>query len=86
LGEGNKRISGEQETFDLNLKPDTYEKFLKMGTKFTGRLTLSPDIMNLRVIAQDASSGSIGTLTIPIKKLFSASSAPGGNQPATQKP
>ena len=85
LGEGNKRISGEQETFDLNLKPDTYEKFLKMGTKFTGRLKLSPDIMNLRVIAQDASSGSIGTLTIPIKDILSASSAPGGNQPATQK-
>jgi len=86
LGEGNARISGEQETFDLNLKPDTYEKFLKMGTKFTGQLTLSPDIVNLRVIAQDASSGSIGTLTIPIKKILSASSAPGGNRPATQKP
>src|SRR5260370_13478648 len=86
LGEGNARISGEQETFDLNLKPDTYEKFLKMGTKFTGQLTLSPDIVNLRVIAQDASSGSIGTLTIPIKKILSASSAPRGNRPATQKP
>jgi VWFA-related protein len=86
LGEGNERISGEQETFDLNLKPDTYEKFLKMGTKFTGQLALSPDIVNLRVIAQDASSGSIGTLTIPIKKILSASSAPGANQPATQKP
>jgi hypothetical protein len=86
LGEGNERISGEQETFDLNLKPETYEKFLKTGTKITGQLTLSPDIVNLRVIAQDASSGSIGTLTIPIKKILSANSAPGGKQPATQKP
>src|SRR5712692_5713016 len=86
LGAGNKRISGEKETFDLNMKPDTYERLLKIGTKFTGRLTLSPDIENLRVIAQDASSGSIGTLTIPIKKILSASTAPGGNQPAGQKP
>jgi VWFA-related protein len=86
LGEGNERISGEQEAFDLNLKPETYEKFLKTGTKITGQLTLSPDIVNLRVIAQDASSGSIGTLTIPIKKILSASRAPGDNQPATQKP
>ncbi|HEV1993339.1 MAG TPA: VWA domain-containing protein [Candidatus Acidoferrum sp.] len=86
LGEGNKRISGEQETFDLNLKPDTYEKFLKIGTKFTGRLTLSPDIVNLRVIAQDASSGSIGTLTIPIRKLLQTASASSSKQPAGQKP
>ncbi len=86
LGAGNKRISGEKETVELNLKQDTYEKLLKIGTKFSGRLTLAPDIENLRVVAQDASSGSIGTLTIPIKKILLASSAPGGNQPAGQKP
>jgi hypothetical protein len=86
LGEGNKRIGGERETLDLNLKPDTYEKFLRIGTKFTGRLALSPDIVNLRVIAQDASSGSIGTLTIPIKKILLASNSPDGTQPAAQKP
>jgi hypothetical protein len=86
LGPGNKVIGSEKETFDLNLKPDTYEKLLKIGTKFTGRLTLSPDIVNFRVIAQDASSGSIGTLTIPIKKFLLANSAPGSNQPAAQKP
>jgi VWFA-related protein len=86
LGEGNKRISGEQETFDLNLKPDTYEKFLKIGTKFTGPLTLSPDTVNLRVLAQDANSGSVGTLTIPIKKLLLASKSRDGSQPAAQRP
>jgi VWFA-related protein len=85
LGPGNKIIGSEKETFDLNLKPDTYEKYLKIGTKFTGPLTLSPDVVSLRVIAQDASSGSIGTLTIPIKKYLLASSAPSGNQPAAQK-
>ena len=86
LGEGNKRISGEQETFDLNLKPDTYEKFLKIGTKFTGRLTLSPEVVNLRVIAQDTGSGAIGTLTIPIKKYVDGVASLGANPPPAPKP
>jgi hypothetical protein len=86
LGEGNKRISGEQETFDLNLKPDTYEKFLKIGTKFTGRLTLSPEVVNLRVIAQDTGSGAIGTLTIPIKKYVDGMASLGATPPPAPKP
>jgi len=86
LGPGNKVIGSEKESFDLNMKPDTYEKFLKIGTKFTGPLTLSPDVVSLRVIAQDASSGAIGTLTVPIKKSFLAESVPAGRQPAAQKP
>ena len=86
LGPGNKVIGSEKEAFDLNMKPDTYEKFLKIGTKFTGPLTLSPDVVSLRVIAQDASTGAIGTLTIPIKKSFLAESVPAGRQPAAQKP
>lgn len=86
LGAGNRVIGSEKETFDLNLKPDTYEKFLKTGTKFTGPLTLSPDVVNLRVIAQDASSGAIGTVTIPIQKFLTTGSLPAANQPAAQKP
>jgi hypothetical protein len=85
LGAGNKVIGSEKETFDLNLKPDTYERFLKTGTKLTGPLTLSPDAVNLRVIAQDASSGAIGTVTIPIQKFLTAGSLPAANQ-AVQKP
>lgn len=78
--------SSEKEMFDLNMKPDTYEKLLKIGTKFTGPLTLSPDVVSLRVIAQDASSGAIGTLTVPIKKSSLAESVPAGRPTAAQKP
>jgi len=85
LGAGDKTITSEKETFGMNLKPETYDKLMKNGTKFSGRLVLSPDVVNLRVIAQDTGSGSIGTLTIPIKKYL-AGAVTGGNSSLSQKP
>ncbi len=70
LGVGDKLITSEKETFGLDLKQETYDKLLKIGTSFSGRLVLSPDVVNLRVIAQDASSGAIGTVRIPIKNFL----------------
>jgi len=83
LGAGNRIISSEKEVFGLNLRAETYERVMKSGTKFSGRLSLSPDVVNLRVVAQDTGSGAIGTLTIPIKSFLAARS---GNPHSGQKP
>ena len=85
LGAGDKVITSEKETFGMNFKPETYEKLMKIGTKFSGRLTLSPGVVNLRVIAQDTGSGSIGTLTIPIKKYLSEAASAGATPSSVQK-
>ena len=86
LGTGDKVINREKETFGLNLKPETYERFMKAGTKFSGRLVLSPEVVNLRVVAQDAGSGAIGTVTIPVKKYLAAATSASGSPHAAQKP
>jgi VWFA-related protein len=78
LGAGDKVIAREQQEFGLNLKQESYERLLKIGTKITGRLVLSPDVVNLRVVARDASSGAIGTLTIPVMRLLSAENTSNG--------
>ena len=83
LGKGNKPLGREQETFDLNLKPETYERFMQIGTKFSGKLTLSPEIELLRVVAEDASSNTIGTITIPIKKFLALAT---DSPPAAKNP
>lgn len=70
LGEGDKNLTSEQETFALNLKPETYNKLLQIGSKMTGQVILLPDVVNLRVVGQDANSGAIGTVTIPIKQFL----------------
>jgi VWFA-related protein len=86
LGAGDKVITSEKESLGLNLKPETYERLMKTGTKFNGRLVLSPDVVNLRVIAQDTGSGAVGTLTIPIKKYLAALASESGNPHAAQQP
>src|SRR5437879_6519424 len=58
----------------------------QIGTKFTGRLTLSPEVVNLRVIVQDTGSGAIGTLTIPIKKYVDGMASLGATPPPAPKP
>jgi len=72
LGEGNKSISSERETFNLNLKPETYQKMMEEGLKFSGQIVLAPETTRLRVIVQDGKTGTIGTLTIPIKQYLDA--------------
>jgi len=69
LAAGNKFITGETQTLPLNLKPEAYEKLQQIGTKFTGRITLAPGALYLRILAQDSGSGAIGTIIIPIDKL-----------------
>jgi VWFA-related protein len=86
LGAGDKVITSEKETFGMNMKPDTYDRLMKIGTKFSGRLVLSPEVVNLRVIAQDTGSGAIGTLTIPIKKYLAAAASQNGPPPSANKP
>lgn len=86
LGAGDKVITSEKETFGLNLKPETYERMMKSGTKFSGRLTLSPEVVSLRVVAQDTGSGAIGTVKIPIKRFLAGAASANGNSPAAQKP
>lgn len=86
LGPGDKLITSEKETFGMNMKPETYDRLMKIGTKFSGRLVLSPKVVNLRVIAQDTGTVAIGTLTIPIKKYLEGVASPGINPPPTQKP
>lgn len=87
LGGGSKQITSEKETFDMNFKPETYEKLMQIGTKFSGQIVLAPDVVDLRVIGQDATSGAIGTLTIPIKQFLAArSTVPTAGSTAEQKP
>jgi VWFA-related protein len=86
LGTGDKVITSEKETFGMNFKPETYEKLMKIGTRFSGRLVLSPEVVHLRVIAQDTGSGSIGTLTIPIRKYITELASSTTNPSTAQKP
>jgi VWFA-related protein len=86
LGVADKPILRQHESFTLNLKQSTYDMMVKNGTKFTGKLKLSPDVVTLHVIGRDVNSGAIGSLIIPIKKLLPAENTPTANPAPAPKP
>ncbi len=83
-GAGDKLITSDKEKFDLNLLSETYQKLMIIGTKFSGQILLAPDVVNVRVIVQDSGSGSVGTITIPIKQYLATLLPPSGISLAPQ--
>lgn len=71
LGAGNKTISGDQKTVQLNLQKPRYDAVLKDGLLLTGYLAMAPDTRSLRVVVLDRSSGALGSVSIPVEKFLS---------------
>ncbi len=63
-------VGGETKTVNMRLTRETYEAVVKDGVKLTRNLPVAPGAANLRVVVRDASSGAIGSVSIPLEKLF----------------
>ncbi len=72
-GADGKELAGELKTLNLNLVRETYDEIMKKGLGLTRSLPLAPGAAQLRVVVRDVSSGSIGSLTIPLTKLIPSS-------------
>ncbi len=48
----------------------TYEAVLNQGVTLSRNLPIAARAANLRVIVRDVTSGSIGSVSIPLDKLF----------------
>src|SRR5712691_5307574 len=72
-GTDGKELAGELKTLNLNLVRETYDEIMKKGLGLTRNLPLAPGAAQLRVVVRDVSSGSIGSLTIPLTKLIPSS-------------
>jgi VWFA-related protein len=66
--QGNQ-INSPLDTIELKMLPDTYRKFTAAGLPLRRTLPLSPRADSLRIVARDAGSGMIGSLTVPLKGL-----------------
>lgn len=69
-GPDGKDLAGEVKTLNLNLKRETYDEVMKKGLSLTRNLPLASGVAQFRVVVRDATSGSIGSLTIPLTKLL----------------
>lgn len=57
------------QTLDLVLSRNTYQKMLKSGLTFRRTVAMNAKATSLRVIVVDEHSGSLGSVTIPLKRL-----------------
>ena len=74
LGSDGNSVTGEAKTVNLHLLRPTYEVVLNQGVTLSRNLPIAAGATKLRVIVRDATSGSIGSISIPLDKLFPNSS------------
>ncbi|HZL57391.1 MAG TPA: hypothetical protein VFC21_09930, partial [Bryobacteraceae bacterium] len=62
-------FNGEDDTISLAMKPDTFQKIERQGVLYHKVIPKSPQATMLRVIVRDASSGTLGSVTVPFEQL-----------------
>ena len=53
----------------MRLRQSTYQHMLTTGAPYRHEITVNPKAAVLRVVARDAQSGDLGSLTIPIQQF-----------------
>jgi len=65
-------VASSHQALNLNLEQKTYERLLRDGLKMSKKLTLDPGAEEVRIIVRDASSGTTGSVFIPLNQLAAA--------------
>ncbi len=66
LDDTGKIIRGKEKVFPLSLSPDQYAQFSNNQVEVTETLWILPATTHFRVILSDASTGNVGSVTVPI--------------------
>lgn len=69
-------LAGDKQHFEINFEQKQYEFLCKAGMILQRNVTVSPQSDVIRVVVRDLGSGSIGSVTIPVKTFFPVESAP----------
>jgi VWFA-related protein len=67
-----KILNATDQVLTLELLENTYTKAMREGFQFSKELEVVNDAAELRVITRDEATGAIGSVSIPVGKLFSA--------------
>jgi len=71
-----KQITGKDDAISLNLTPANYDQVMHNGISYHQAVPLSAQAANLRVVVRDDASGTLGSVTVPLR---------GENQPGLIK-
>jgi hypothetical protein len=63
------QFNGISDTMELQLLQPNYEKISKEGLIYKKTIEMASQASQLRVVARDAASGTVGTVTIPFREI-----------------
>ncbi len=67
-----KQVGEISKTIDLSRAQDEYKKLLEDGFTFSKTLVLAKDAVEVRLVLRDEGNGAIGSVIIPLARLFAA--------------
>jgi VWFA-related protein len=74
-----EQVGEISKTIELNHSQDEYKKLLQDGFTYSKTLVLAKDAAEVRLVLRDAGNGAIGSVIIPLARLFAAA------EPQTKK-
>ena len=69
-GSDGEVLSAIENTVQMNLPDQTYQKALQDGISYTKQVAVDPKAVDVRVILRDAGTGKLGAVTVPLAKYF----------------
>jgi VWFA-related protein len=61
------QFNGKDDSITLNLDPDKYKQVMTQGLSYHQIIPLVPQAPQLRIVARDDASGTLGSVTVPLK-------------------
>ena len=81
IGPKGKALGTITKSVGLDVPQDSYDLFISKGISFTEKLRILDDAIELRLVTRDVGSGAIGSVNIPLARMF----AKPGTPPTTPK-
>jgi VWFA-related protein len=63
-------IAAEKQHFAVDMTPEEYERFSRLGIILRRRLSVQPQSTDLRIMVRDSASAALGSVAIPVKSFF----------------
>jgi VWFA-related protein len=76
-------LVGDKQHLELNFEQKQYEFLCKAGMVLQRSVTVQPQSDEIRVVVRDLGSGSLGSVTIPVKPFFPGVPSPPPSGPAS---
>jgi VWFA-related protein len=65
-----KVIASTSQTVNMNITQEGYDELLRKGLSFSGKVGLVDGASEVRLVARDTGSGAIGSVIIPVSRVF----------------